>query len=298
MMRTLAAAMFLACAAYLPALVVAQPATTAPAPTTPATTVPATTAPVTRVAPAYTIVLRSRSGAVTPARSWNAQTGGGFIQVTQVEPNVVMALMRGTVVAGSGHHGGEASMQFKLHQDFEIVPARPTLRPPRLILAAWAIGSLQSTLKEGGTASYGPACAAVLCGPNTVLNLCLDPHSVGGGENLLVNDRAGPLEAVVAPGGFCLDQTFAINAAQPKSCCHIGGAAADFDPDAKLDSRWNEIMKPFRAAPHKDFGFRVLLRVIEDPPPPGVLVAPPIETLPPPKSDKNAPPGLGENADP
>jgi len=187
-------------------------------------------------------------------------------------------------------------MQFKLHQDFEIVPTRPTPRPPKLVLAAWAIGSLQSSLKDGGTAEHGPACAAVLCGPNTVLNLCIDPHSVGGGENLLVNDRVGPLEAVVAPGGFCLDQTFALNAVQPKNHCHPGGAAADFDPDAKLDSRWNEILKPFRAAPHKDFGFRVILRVVEDAPPPGVLIAPPVESLPPPKLEKKATPALEPNA--
>lgn len=270
MKQTSATADFLACAACLAALLAAAPARAAD--------------------PPYTIVLRSRDGVVVPRRSWDAQTGGGFIQVTQVAPNVVMALMRGAAVAGSVHKGGGAGMQFTLHQDFEIVPMRPNLRPPRLVLSGWAIGSLQSTLKEGGTADHGPACAAVQCGPNTLLNLCIKPHAAGSGENLLVNDRIGPLEAVVEPGGFCLQQSFAINAAQPKAYCHHGSAAADFDPDAKLDTRWNEVLKPFRAVPHKDFGFRVIVRVVEDAPPPGVLVVPPPEVLPPPKIEPKAPP--------
>src|SRR5690242_21507096 len=108
--------------------------------------------------PPYVILLRSRDGVVTPERGKDAQTGGGFIQVTQVEPNVVMVLMRGAVAAASGCKDGAAAMQFDLHQDFEIVPTRANPRPPRLVLAAWAIGSLQSSLKEGGTAGHGPAC--------------------------------------------------------------------------------------------------------------------------------------------
>jgi hypothetical protein len=278
MMRKSAAEVILACAACLSALLGANASRAAD--------------------PPYAIVLRSRDSVVTPERSRDSQTGGGFIQVTQVEPNVVMILMRGAVAAGSGCKDGAASMQFDLHQDFEIVPTRANLRPPRLVLAAWAIGSLQSSLKEGGTAGHGPACAAVLCGPNPVVNLCIKPHSVGGGENVLVNDRVGPLEAVVAPGGFCLNQTFALNAAQPKSHCHPGSAAADFDPDPRLDVQWNDVLKPFRAVPHKDFGFRVILRVVEDAPPPGVLVAPPVETLPPPKPEKKVAPVLEENVKP
>lgn len=275
MMRKSAAEMCLACAACLSALLIANPGQAAD--------------------PPYAIVLRSRDGVVTPERSLESQTGGGFIQVTQLEPNVVMILMRGAVAAGYGHKDGSAAMQFNLHQDFEIVATRPNLRPPQLVLAAWAIGTLQTTIKEGGTAEQGPACAAVLCGPNTVLNLCVKPHSVSGCENLLVNDRVGPLEAVVAPGGFCLNQTFALNANQPKTHCHPGAAAADFDPDPKFDSHWNELLKPFRAVPHRDFGFRVILRVVEVPPPPGVP-APPIESLPPPKPEKKAAPVLEDTA--
>jgi hypothetical protein len=238
--------------------------------------------------PPYIILLRSRDAVVTPERSKDAQTGGGFIQVTQVEPNVIMVLMRGAVAAGATHKQGMAAMQFTLNQDFEIVPTRANLRPPRLVMAAWAIGALQSTLLEGGTAEHSPACAAIRSGGESIVNLCIKPHQVTCGENLLVNDRIGPLEQAVIPGGFCLHQTFALHAAQGKAHCHQGSAAAQFDPEPKMDSQWNEVLKPFRAVPHKDFGFRVIVRVVEDVPPVGVTTTPSPEPgqLPPPREEK------------
>jgi hypothetical protein len=234
--------------------------------------------------PPYVLLLRSREGVVTPERSKDAQTGGGFIQVTQLQPNVVMALFRGAVVAGTGHHEGSAAMQFTLNQDFEVLATRAGLRPPRLVLAGWVIGALETTLKGSGMAEHSPACASIRSGGEPLINLCVKPHGVGGGENLLVNDRVGPIEAVVLPGCFSLNQTFAIRAAEGKAHCHTGGAAAVFDPDPKMDSRWNDVLKPFRAVPSKDFGFRVILRVVEDVPPVAVAPAPPgAEPLPEPK---------------
>jgi hypothetical protein len=249
------------------------------------------------VDPPYQIILRSRNAVVTPERTRDSQTGGGYIQVTQVEPNAIMVLMRGAVAAGSGHKDNSAAMQFTLDQDFEIVPTKAGRRPPRLILSAWLIGSLTSTLQEGGTADHAPACATVQSGGQPILNLCIHPHSVAGGQDLLVNDRGGPLELCAAPGGYCLHQTFAISANQPKGYCHPGSAAADFDPDPKLDTRWNEVLKPFRAVPHRDFGFRVILQVVEEPPLPPVGPAP--DPLPPPNPvDKNGPAAAGKPAKP
>jgi hypothetical protein len=240
-------------------------------------------------APPYLILLRSRDAVVTPARGKDGQTGGGFIQVTQIQPNAVMVLMRGAVAAGTGHHDGSAAMRFALTQDFEIVASRSDARPPRLVVAAWLIGALESSLRNGGSAEHGPALASIRAADQPILNLAIKPHGVGGGENLLVNDRVGPLEQVVTPGGYCLNQTFAINAVQGPTHCHNGGAAAVFDPDPKLDALWNEILKPFRAVPPRDFGFRVILRVVEDPPPLVSELPPPRpegDELPPPKEEK------------
>jgi hypothetical protein len=235
----------------------------------------------TTAGPPYVIVLRSRDAVVTPERTKHAETGGGFIQVTQILPNVVLFLMRGAVVAGVDH-AGNAAMQFKLSQDLEIVATQPNLRPPRLIATAWLIGSLDSSLKHGGVAEQAPACATLRSVGDPIIHMCTKPHSVGTGENLLVNERVGPLEAVAVPGPYCLTQTFAINAVQDKACCCTGSAAAHFDPDPQLDARWNEVLKPFRAVPHQNFGFRVILRVVEDVPPVEAS-PPPMENLPPPQ---------------
>ena len=221
----------------------------------------------TAVGPPYVILLRSRDGVVTPERTKHAETGGGFIQVTQILPNVAMFLMRGAVVAGVDH-AGNAAMQFMLKQDLEIVATQPNLRPPRLIATAWLIGALDSSLKHGGMAEQAPACATFRSIGDPIIDMCIKPHSVGGGENLLVNERVGPLEAVVVPGPYCLSQSFSINAVQNKACCCTGSAAAHFDPEPRLDARWNDLLKPFRAVPHQNFGFRVILRVVENVPPP------------------------------
>jgi hypothetical protein len=232
--------------------------------------------------PPYVILLRSRSAVVTPERTKHAETGGGFIQVTQILPNVVVFLMRGAVVAGVDH-AGNAAMQFKLSQDLEIVATQPNLRRPRIIATSWLIGSLDSSLKHGGMAEQAPACATLRSVGDPIIDMCIKPHSVGGGENLLVNERVGPLEAVAVPGPYCLTQTFAINANQPKACCCTGSAAAHFDPDPRLDARWNEVLKPFRAVPHQNFGYRVILRVVEDIPPAEAQSPPQPESLPPPQ---------------
>jgi hypothetical protein len=41
-------------------------------------------------------------------------------------------------------------------------------------------------------------------------------------------------------------------------------AVADFDPAPQLDSSWSDALKPFRAIPRKQFGFQVVVRVVED----------------------------------
>jgi hypothetical protein len=246
--------------------------------------------------PPYAILLRSRDAVVTPERTKHGETGGGFIQVTQITPNVVVFLMRGAVVAGLDH-SGSAAMQFHLDQDLEIVATHSGLRPPRLIATAWLIGSLDSSFKNGGTAEQAPACATLRSVGDPILHMCIKPHSVGGGENLLVNERVGPFEAVAVPGPYHLSQTFAINAVQPRTCCCAGSAAASFDPDPRLDARWNEVLKPFRAVPKQNFGFRVILRVVEDVAP--AETPPPAENLPPPEpvpSKGTKPPATLDNS--
>jgi len=247
-------------------------------PKSPAPGAPPGTPPPSALAPPYRIILRSRKAVVTPENSREGQTGGGFIQVTQLEANVVMFHMRGAAAAGI-HCKGSAAMQFELTQDFEIVPTRERVLPPRLSLTNWLIGTLLSTDHGGGTAEQAAACSSVESAGHTVLNLCAQPHSVTNCQKLFVNDREGPLEVPVVPCLFTLRQTFALRVNQPPTL-HHAAAVADFDPEARLDVRWEDVLKPFRAVPHRDFGFRAILHVVEDTPPPGALAG--SATLPPP----------------
>lgn len=249
--------------------------------------------PPTRVAAVnavpYRIILRSRHGHVTPTgTSKKSQTAGGYIDVAEVEPNTVAVLMHGSVVAGPDCKPSQAAMQFDLTQDFEIVPTRTGLRPPRLILAGRVVGTLLTSTAPGGVAEQAPACAGVASGGTKLLGLCVSHHGASDGENLSLNCREGPVEAVVLPGCFNLHGTFAISASLPKAPKHCPNAAvvADFDPRPQIDSAFNTALKPFRAVPRQMFGFRLVLRVIEDPAPlvrpagPGSDVVPTVELRP------------------
>lgn len=236
--------------------------------------------------PPYIIHLRSRGSEVVPARAQDAQTAGGYVEVRQLTPDTLLAVMHGGVVAGSEKYKcGSASMRFRLHQEFEILPTRTGLRPPKLSLAGVVIGTLQSSAQGGGSAEQGPANAAVTSGGQALLNVSLKPHTVQSTQKLLVNDREGPVELLVAPGPFCLDQEFALSANQPYHGClhhHLGaGVAADFDPEPRFDARYGSILKPFRAVPHRDFGFTVLLRVSESAAGEANLLPAPRPALPP-----------------
>ncbi len=247
----------------------------------------------------YQIVLRSRSGEVVPERTKDGQTAGAHISVVQTRPDLVTFWMRGAVMAGAEQwKGGRAAMHFTLHQDFEIVPTRSGLRPPRLSLEGVLIGTLQSTpVKVGGSATQGPACASINSGDATLLHFCIPAHGVTSGERLFVNDEQGPFEMAVLPGGYCLNQTFDLSAEQPwHHCRHLGsGAGAFFDPTPRLEARWNYLLTPFRAVPSRDFGFAAVVRVTEEPAPPGAAGKEGTERLPAPKPVKpTQPPGEAE----
>ncbi len=233
--------------------------------------------------PPWTIVLRSRSGEAVPERNKDGVTGASHIEVDQEAPDRVVFWLRGAVAAGAEQwKGGMAAIHFKLEQDFEVVPTRLGLRPPRLLLGGTLIGTIQSIRPEGGSAAHGPACAAVTSADHPVLRFCTPPHTVNSGQKLFVNDREGPLEMVVCPGGYHLSATFEISAEQPYSICHhLGaGAGAFFDPSPRLEPRWNFVQQPFRGVPSRDFGFAIVLQVMEDGPPPGVEG---VESLPTPR---------------
>lgn len=219
--------------------------------------------------PAYQIVLRSRHAEVVPTRTKDAQTGGGSILVEQSEPHTVVVTMGGSAVAGSDVHGSSAGINFDLNQELDVVATRAGLRAPRIGMVGRVMGTLQVTepiccFKSCGSASQGPATASLTSGGASLLSVNVKSTSVACGQESSINHRDGPVETVAGPGSYCLSGSFRICVNQGKGVFHRQSAVADFDPAPQLDGFWADALRPFRAVPRRDFGFKIVVRVVED----------------------------------
>lgn len=234
--------------------------------------VPAAPVTVRAADPGYQIVLRSRNSAVTPTRTKDSQTGGGSIVVEQPEPNTIVVTMAGSAVVGSDFHGSAAAIDFTLDQELEIVPTRKGARPPRVGLVGRVVGTLQvtepckcgKTCKACGTADQGNANASLMLGESALLSISVPTSAIACGQELAVNNRNGPVESPAAPSCYRLVGSFHIGVTQGKGIFNRQYAVADFDPAPQLDAFWADALKPFRAVPRRDFGFKIVVRVIED----------------------------------
>jgi hypothetical protein len=226
--------------------------------------------------PAYQIVLRSRNAEVTPTRTGEAQTGGGSILVEQPEPNTIVVTMGGSAVVGSDCHRSAAGIDFNLEEDLEVVPLRGGVRPPRIGMIGRVVGTLQVTdpgrchFRPCGSAEQGPATACLASGETCLLTVNVKPSAMACGQELAINHRDGPVECPALVGCYRLTGSFHIGVTQGKGVFYRQFAVADFDPAPQLDAFWADALKPFRAVPRRDFGFKVVLRVVEDPAPPVV----------------------------
>ncbi len=223
-------------------------------------------------APAYQIVLRSRQAMATPLTTRQAQTGGGAIKVEQPEPNTIIVTMTGSAVAGSDWHESQATIDFQIDQELEIIPTRSGVRPPRIGMYGHVVGTLQVThpgkgCKLCGTAEQGVAAASLLIGEECLLSVAGPSNAAACGQEMFINHRDGPVECPAVVGCYHLNGTFRIGAYQGKGVFHRQYSVADFDPAPQLDAFWADALKPFRAIPRRDFGFKIVLRVVEDPMP-------------------------------
>jgi hypothetical protein len=236
----------------------AQEQKTAP----PATPVTITVAPAGPTAPPVSFTLGPRHGHVVPARQGCTHTGGGNIDVTQPSPDTLVITMTGAAVAYGSVRDATAAQNCDLEQAFEINFDNPKLKKAKLTMEGRVMGLLRSHGKND-MASYDNACASVEIGPSPLLTVCVSPHAVGGGENLSVNDHDGPVSVPIAPGKYCLRQTFVV-AARTHKCVLCKGPSAEFAPDPALDPLWISYKEPFHGAAKKDFGFQIILKVAED----------------------------------
>jgi hypothetical protein len=219
--------------------------------------------------PAYQIVLHSRHAEVTPTRTKDAETGGGWIVVEQPEPNTIVVTMGGSAVGGSDFCGSAAGITFNLEQDLDIVPTRQGVRAPRIGMVGRVVGTLQVTDpgkcgKACGTADQGPATACLAIGETSLLSVTVPSAAVSCGQELSINHRDGPVESTSVGGCYRLTGSFRLGITQGKGVFNRQYAVADFDPAPQLDAFWSDALKPFRAVPRQDFGFKIVVRVVED----------------------------------
>jgi hypothetical protein len=219
--------------------------------------------------PAYQIILRSRLAEATPNRTRDTQTGGASTIVEQPEPNTIIVTMGGSAVAGSGCKGTAAGITFNFEQDFDIIPIQARARPPRIGMVGRVIGTLHVTDpgkcgKVCGTAEQAPATASLTLGDANLLSINVKPSFASCGQEVAINHRHGPVEAVAVAGCYRLTAAFGLGVTQGKGIFNRQYAVADFDPAPQLDAFWSDALKPFRAVPRGDFGFKIVVRVVED----------------------------------
>ena len=237
----------------------------APKTVPPGTPVTINVTQATPASPAVTITLKGRHGHATPHLNGYVHTGGGNVDVQQPTSDTFVITMTGAAVAYCGPHGATASMTFDLDQCFDIVFENTKVKKAKLTLEARVIGLLRSHCK-GGSASFTDACATVTCGPAAIATLCLEPHSVAGGENLSLNDHDGPVTVTVGAGKHNFHQKFTVTACAPKCLLPCKAPSAEFAPDPALNPLWISASEPFRGAAKKDFGFQVIVKVADDTP--------------------------------
>jgi hypothetical protein len=213
--------------------------------------------------PPVTIVLRGRHGHATPISDGHVHTAGGNVDVQQPSGDTFVVNLTGAAVAYCGPHGATARMTFDVDQCFEVVFENAKVKKAKLTMEARVVGLLRSPGK-GSSAAFTDAYASISCGPARIATLCLEPHSVAGGQNLSVNDHDGPVNIGVGPGKHDYHQTFTMTVHAPKCLLPCKPPSAEFAPDPALNPLWISASEPFRGAAKKDFGFQVIVKVADD----------------------------------
>jgi hypothetical protein len=224
-------------------------------------TVVAADPPAAAPGPAVTISLKDRHGHATPARRGFSHIGGGNIDVAQPSPDTIVITLTGVAVAGAHPcKDSSASMTFDLDQCLEVSIDNPKIKRGKLTIEGRVIGLLRSH-KGGGKAEQGPAHAGISAGSVETVGLDLPSHCVTGGENLSINDRAGPVSVPVLAGEYHLHSCVALSASHPSTLRMCKAASSEFAPDPALDPLWISYWEPFHGAAKKDFGFQITIKV-------------------------------------
>jgi hypothetical protein len=211
------------------------------------------------------IALIDRHADAVPVRCGCTYVGAGTFDVRQPAPDTLVVTMLGAVVATSHPAGSLAVMDFEFDQAFEVTCAMSV--KPQLSLESELIGVLRGGKIAAAETSAG---ATVAAGESVIVAANLPDRAVSCGENRTVNDRTAPDDVPIAPGAFTLHAHWHLAATHPKGL-RGKAASAEFAPEPALDPIWvGGPRDPFHGIVKKDFGLRITLKVLPQPPAPAV----------------------------
>jgi hypothetical protein len=213
--------------------------------------------------PGPVITLFERQSQVIPVRKGFQHTGGGNIDVARPSADTVIITMTGVAVAGAHPvHKSIAALDFNLVQEVEVALEKPQGRKLSLVVEGRVIGLLRSHKGAGSAEESG--LVSISNGTTGIVTLPAPTHSVGGGDNLSVNDHVGPVTVAIAPGKYNVQQTFHVSVSHPCSLVPHKASSAEFAPDPALDPLWISYFEPFHGASKKDFGYQVVVKVVAE----------------------------------
>jgi hypothetical protein len=209
--------------------------------------------------PGPVVTLFERQSQVTPTCKGFQHTGGGNIDVARTGSDTVVISMAGVAVAGDHPvHRSMAALDFNLVQEIEVALEKPEGRKLAIVVESRVIGLLRSHKGAGSAEESG---LVSVSNGTTLVTLPAPSHSVGGGDNLSVNDHVGPVTVPIVPGKYNIHQTFHVSVSHPCSLIPHKASSAEFAPDPALDPLWISYFEPFHGASKKDFGYQVTVKV-------------------------------------
>jgi hypothetical protein len=221
--------------------------------------------PAEPTGPPIIIKPNGRQAKGEPVRCGCGKTGGGNIDVAQPTPDVLILTVTASALAdGFPCVKSSAAFNFDVTQCFSVSFEKTDLKYPKMTVEGRVIGLLRTPCKGGCASEHATVAIAPACG-GPALTLQMPSNQACDGQNLSVNDHEGPCGGPLVPGKYVLKANLSVSADRAPGLCKP--STAEFAPDPSLDPLWLDPKEPFHGAAKKDFGFQIILKVLEEPPP-------------------------------
>ena len=204
-------------------------------------------------------------------------TGGGAIEVTQPQPDILLITMTGIVMsAGLPCQESFATIAFDLAQELEVLVTDPRVKAVRLIAEAQLTGRMRRNRPGAGEALTDTPAGFLVDSPaGPVVDFTFPVQALTEGRDTFINDHYGPVVPFITPGPYKLKARFGIRSSHPWKPGHRNVTEVSFGPPVGRLPEWVGFLDPQREPPRRDLGYRIMLRVEAAEPPPAPVGIPP-----------------------